>query len=158
MCTVTLPPIRAAVLSLWTIFRYLEPTQAPNYYRNSNCAASSSVKESAPLQNEYLVSARVLIPRVISLSFPKGKVNHPRVGETRRRFSIFRKVVRNRDKTIRWLVIFDQAWGSDEGRRRINYTSNEKDSVGKWGGWLAGFILYAVCYKGAELTRLDTSL
>lgn len=116
------------------------------------------MKESAPLQNEYLVSARVLIPRVISLSFPKGKVNHPRVGETRRRFSIFRKVVRNRDKTIRWLVIFDQAWGSDEGRRRINYTSNEKDSVGKWGGWLAGFILYAVCYKGAELTRLDTSL
>lgn len=44
----------------------------------------------------------------------------------------------------------------EEGR--INYTSNEKDSVGKWGGWLAGFILYAVCYKGAELTRLDTSL
>lgn len=115
------------------------------------------MKESAPLQNEYLVSARVLIPRVISLSFPKGKVNHPRVGETRRRFSIFRKVVRNRDKTIRWLVIFDRAWESDEGREDKLHLERERFGW-KMGGMLAGFILYAVCYKGAELTRLDTSL
>lgn len=33
-----------------------------NCYRNSNCAASSSVKKSPPLRNEYLLSARK--PRV----------------------------------------------------------------------------------------------